>query len=160
MKNTLFAIGGIVTLIGLGYAIFSRPSDTGVTQLAATSGIEKSTISPAGERVAYVPGAYQDFSQAAYDAALSDGKTVILDFHADWCPTCRANEPIITSVFESNTDTNIVGFKVDYDNEIELKRTYNIASQSTIIKTGAGGGTKQLGPGTVTTKSFATFIQS
>jgi len=160
MKNTFFAIGGIVILIGLGYAVFSRPSEADVMQPTTTSGTEASATSPTDEQIAYVSGAYQDFSQAAYDAALTDGKTVILDFHADWCPTCRANEPIITGVFSKNTDANIVGFKVDYDKEVDLKREFNIASQSTIIKTSADGDTEQLGPGTVTAESFGVFIQS
>ncbi len=159
MKNTFFAIGGIVVLIGLGYAVFSRPSDVGVTLSTPTSDIEAQT-SPTGEQVAYVAGAYQNFSEAAYDAALADGKTVILDFHADWCPTCRANEPVITSVFKSNIDTNLVGFKVNYDTEIALKKTFNIQGQSTIIKTTKDKAVEQLGPGPVTTESFTTFIQS
>ncbi len=147
-------------LIGLGYAVFSRPSDAGVTQPATTSGAEASPTSPTGEQVSYVAGAYQNFSQAAYDAALTDGKTVILDFHADWCPTCRANAPIIEAVFSSNSNTDLVGFQVNYDTEIALKKTFNIQSQSTIIKTAKGKAAEQLGPGPVTAESFTTFIQS
>ncbi len=160
MKNTLFAIGGIIVLIGLGYAVFSRPSATDVPQPATTSGVEASPTAPTGEQVVYVAGAYQDFSQTAYDSALADGKTVILDFHADWCPTCQVNEPIIKSVFSTNTDTNIVGFKVNYDTEIGLKKAFNIQSQSTIIKTVKDEAAEQLGPGPVTAESFSAFIQS
>lgn len=157
MKN-IYVIVGIVLLFGIGYAIFRQPQ--------ATPSVEATDLAPSGasvgaaDQTTYSAGAYQDFSQVAYEQALADGKTVILDFHADWCPTCRANEPIITSVFNSNTDTNIVGFKVDYDNEVELKRTFNVVSQSTIIKTSANGDTRQLGPGPVTTGSFTAFIQS
>ena len=63
---------------------------------------------------------------------------MILDFHADWCPVCLANDPIITAAFRDNTNTNLVGFKVNYDKETDLKREFNIASQSTIIKAVSG----------------------
>lgn len=159
MKNTLIAIVGIVIVAGLGYTVFQRPSGTESVQTNVAANTTASNPSTEGQS-SYVAGAYQDFSQSAYDAAIADGKTVILDFHADWCPTCRANEPIIKGVFEARADKNLVGFKVNYDTEIALKKTFNIQNQATLIKTSKNGQTKQLGPGPVTAESLTAFIQS
>jgi len=81
--------------------------------------------------ISYQAGAIQAFDQQKFDAALADGKTIFLDFYATWCPTCRTNEPIVNAVFDDSIDT--VGFRVDYDNEIELKKTYSVTTQSTYI---------------------------
>jgi len=79
----------------------------------------------------YRVGAIEQFNQAKFETALADGKTVFLDFYASWCPTCRANTPIIDAAFDGSTD--IVGFRVDYDNETELKKTYKVTAQSTYL---------------------------
>ncbi len=159
MKNTLIAIIGVALVLGFGYVVTQDPSGTPVVETDPPSHTSNAVPSTQGKDL-YIAGAYQDFTQPAYEAAIADGKTVILDFHADWCPTCRANEPIVESVFSSNTDTNIVGFKVNYDTEIALRRAFNVQSQSTFIKTSATGDTKQLGPGPITHDLFLTFIQS
>jgi thiol:disulfide interchange protein len=79
----------------------------------------------------YKAGAIQAFDQAKFDAALADGNTVFLDFYATWCPTCRANEPLVDGAFDGSTD--VVGFRVDYDTETELKKQYNVRLQSTYL---------------------------
>ena len=38
------------------------------------------------------------FSQGAFDAALAQGRPVIVDFAADWCPTCKAQKPVVQSL--------------------------------------------------------------
>lgn len=160
MKNALNAVMGVVIVVGLGYAVFQRPPGTSTVQANTAVSTAAASTSSAEVKATYVAGAYQDFSPSLYDAAIADGKTVILDFHADWCSTCRANEPIIKRVFSTNTDTNLVGFKVNYDTETALKRTFNVRSQATIIKTSKNGKIEQLGPGPVTAGSFSRFIQS
>lgn len=84
------------------------------------------------EKATYQSGAIQDFNQAAYEKALADGKTVFLDFHADWCPVCVENKPKIKAAFEK-ADQNTVGFIVNYDTEKELRKKYNVTTQSTYI---------------------------
>ncbi len=73
------------------------------------------------------------FDQAAYEAALAEGKDVFLDVYASWCPTCRANEPVVEAALEGNTNANLVAFRVDFDNDKELLRELGVTSQSTYI---------------------------
>ena len=68
--------------------------------------------------------------------ALSDeqqaGKPVTLHFHADWCPTCRAQDKVLQ---QWKGDASVPGtlLVVDYDNEKELKKQLGVRTQSTLI---------------------------
>lgn len=96
--------------------------------------VAKTVTSPVEEVTSngsYKVGAMEKYDRAKFEAALIAGETIFLDFYASWCPTCRANEPIVDAVFDGNIDA--VGFRVDYDNETELKKKYSVVSQSTYL---------------------------
>ena len=105
---------------------------------------------------------FGDFSQSEYDAAIAGGKTVFLDFHADWCPTCLINEPEIDEAFGELNDDSIVGFKVNYDNSASLQKEFGVTSQSTLVLISGGDVSSftTLGPGVVSADSVLEFLQS
>ncbi len=78
---------------------------------------------------------WQSFDQKAFDSAVSSGKSVVLDFHADWCPTCRAQAPILADLIKTDTamKKGLVAFKANYDTEGMLKKQFGVQKQSTII---------------------------
>ncbi len=82
---------------------------------------------------------YYEYSPDAYRQALDSGKIVYLEFYAKWCPICRENEPEIFAAFDSLEDPDIVGFRVDFDREEQLKRQFQIPYQHTrlILKNGS-----------------------
>ena len=72
------------------------------------------------------------YSAAGLKAAQDAGQPVALHFHADWCPTCRAQ----TKAFEQlKTDPKLplTLLVVNFDQERELKRELNVRAQSTLI---------------------------
>lgn len=74
----------------------------------------------------------QPYSAAALQAAQQVGKPVALHFHADWCPTCRAQDKVFQS-FKSDASLPLTLLVVNYDKERELKRQLNVRTQSTLI---------------------------
>lgn len=58
--------------------------------------------------------------------------SVALHFHADWCPTCRAQQKVFNGW---QGDPSVPGtlLVVDYDKARDLRRQMNVRSQSTVI---------------------------
>ena len=65
-----------------------------------------------------------------FEEIKNSGKTVLLDFYADWCGPCRMVSPIIDSIAEENPDI-LVG-KINVDNEGELAQAFGVMSIPTI----------------------------
>lgn len=63
--------------------------------------------------------AWEPFSVARLDAVLAEGKTVFLDFTAEWCLTCKVNEKTVLAddaVVEAILRNNVVPIKADWTN--------------------------------------------
>ncbi len=73
---------------------------------------------------------------AEFDALMSEGKTVLLDFFATWCGPCKMLTPVLEEVEVDYPDVEFV--KVDVDEEPDLARRYGISVIPTlfVIKNG------------------------
>jgi len=72
------------------------------------------------------------YTAEALAAADKEGQPVALHFHADWCPTCRAQDKVLQSLkAEKGLDLTIL--TANYDTEKDLKRRFKINSQSTLV---------------------------
>ena len=78
-------------------------------------------------------GDWQAYDKAALEVANKEGKTVVLDFHADWCPTCRKQQSVLEKILKEKEFANVRGFTVDYDRASDLKKEYRVQKQSTLI---------------------------
>jgi thioredoxin-like negative regulator of GroEL len=74
----------------------------------------------------------QPYAAEALAAKQKAGEAVALHFHADWCPTCRAQEKVFNGW---KGDASVPGtlLIVNYDKERELKRQLGVRTQSTVI---------------------------
>ena len=72
------------------------------------------------------------YSAAALAEAEKANQPVALHFHADWCPTCRAQDKVVQTLkTEKGLDLTIL--TVNYDTEKDLKRRFKVNSQSSLI---------------------------
>ena len=78
-------------------------------------------------------GEAQPYSKSAFEQAKNEGKSILLDFKADWCPTCRAQSKTLDSLLESSEFDHVVAFTVNYDKEGALKKEFRVVSQSTLV---------------------------
>lgn len=73
------------------------------------------------------------FNQAQFDRDKAAGKPVVVYFHADWCPTCRVQKPIVDKLAMEPSLRPITIFVADYDTETALEKTLKVGSQSTFV---------------------------
>ena len=81
----------------------------------------------------FVSAADRPFDQKAFEAAQAAGKPILLDVSAPWCPTCKAQAPILERLSSEPRFKELVSFSIDYDSQKELLRTFNVQRQSTLI---------------------------
>ena len=70
-----------------------------------------------------------DFTKADYDAALNSDKLVVLYFYANWCPICKAEFPVMQKVFNELSTDNVIGFRVNYNDDQTDNDEKNLAKQ-------------------------------
>jgi thioredoxin 1 len=75
----------------------------------------------------------QPYSAATLDRMLAAGQPVVVDFHADWCPTCRAQAPIVKDLLATPELKNVTVLIADYDTELALRKSLKVANQSTLV---------------------------
>ena len=73
------------------------------------------------------------FTRAAFEAAQAAGKPILVDIYAPWCPVCRAQEPILESLQAQPANAELVVFRVDFDNQRDVVRSFRAQRQSTLI---------------------------
>jgi thioredoxin 1 len=82
--------------------------------------------------------AVQKFDQARFDALQKSGMPTLVIVHADWCPTCRAQAPIVASLLQSSEFSGIAALRVDFDAQPDVVKSFQARMQSTLIVFKAG----------------------
>jgi thioredoxin 1 len=132
----------IIAILGIGGFYLYQNRDTNSTPSINQSEVENEVRTVEGYRGNVLAGSttpFIDFNQADYERALADGKVVVLNFYANWCPICRAEQPEIFEGFNTLQLTNVVGFQVNYKDdqtdsaEKELADQFKIPYQHTKV---------------------------
>lgn len=79
----------------------------------------------AAEKTAYTP--------SAFAAAQAAGAPILVEIFAPWCPTCRAQQPILGRLEAQPKFRGLKVFRVDFDNQKDVVRSFGAMSQSTLI---------------------------
>src|SRR6266849_1630716 len=75
----------------------------------------------------------QPFTRQAFQAAQNSGKSILVEIHASWCPTCQAQKPILGKLFADPKFKNMAVFRVDFDAQKDEVRNFKARIQSTLI---------------------------
>jgi thioredoxin 1 len=73
------------------------------------------------------------FDPESFAAAEQAGKPILVAIHASWCPTCKAQKPIISELMAEPKFKNLVYFVVDFDSQKEAVKYFGARMQSTLI---------------------------
>jgi thioredoxin 1 len=73
------------------------------------------------------------FNKSGFETALAQGKPVIVDFSATWCPTCKEQKPIVQGLLKEPKLRPVTLFVADFDTETALKKQLGITMQSTFV---------------------------
>ena len=99
------------------------------TLLATAAALIGSPVALSANSIDYTPGTAEE--------AINAGETVLLDFAADWCSTCRSQERTINALIEANPAYGdaITIYRVDWDEygRSDLATQLRIPRRSTLV---------------------------
>ena len=75
----------------------------------------------------------QTYNQQVFENLVSQGKTVIVHIHADWCGTCKAQDVQINAAMNAAEFKDVTFLEVDYDGQRKVVTFFKAKIQSTII---------------------------
>ncbi len=78
-------------------------------------------------------GEVKSYSKDTFDTAMKMGDSIVVDFHANWCPVCKKQEPLIKEILSMKEYEKFVALKADFDVEKDLKKSLGVSKQSTIV---------------------------
>ena len=73
------------------------------------------------------------YTPEAFATAQAEGRTIAVIVHADWCTTCRAQEPALKGVVLLPEYKDYVLFRVDYDTQKDVMAELGVPQRSTIL---------------------------
>ena len=73
------------------------------------------------------------FDAQAFAAAQAAGKPVLVEVTAPWCPTCKAQQPILAELAAAPEHAGLAVFEVDFDSQKDALRVLGAQQQSTLI---------------------------
>jgi thioredoxin len=73
------------------------------------------------------------FSAEAFKAAQASGSPILVEIHADWCPICKAQMPVLDKLTADPKFKDLKIFRVDFDAMKPVVRQFGAQMQSTLI---------------------------
>jgi len=75
----------------------------------------------------------QPFNAQAFVDAQKAGRPILLWIHASWCPTCKAQTPILQQLTDDPKFKDLAYFVIDFDTQKDLLQRFRVRTQSTLI---------------------------
>lgn len=78
-------------------------------------------------------GEIRPFDQQAFNQLTQAGKPVVVDVSASWCPTCRAQKPVLEALMQQPDFHDVTLMTIDFDDGKPLLKQFRVANQSTVL---------------------------
>ena len=105
-----------------------------LAKLATLVALFASAFAWAGPQEAYTP--------ARFDQLAKEGKPILVAIHADWCPTCKAQKPILHELMGKPEYKDVTELSVDFDKDKPALKRFKVSMQSALV---AFKGSKEVG---------------
>ena len=73
------------------------------------------------------------FDQKAFAEAQAAGRSILVEFYTTWCPVCKVQRPLLTTLGQNPKYQKIAYFEIDFDRHKDLTRAFRVHKQSTLI---------------------------
>lgn len=73
------------------------------------------------------------FTPAAFEAAQKAGGPILVEVTAPWCPTCKAQKPILSDLLAQPKFGKMTVLEVDFDSQKDALKMLGVQMQSTLI---------------------------
>src|SRR5271169_4698157 len=74
-----------------------------------------------------------NYDAKSFAAAQKEGKPILVEIHATWCPTCKAQAPILADLEKQPRFKDLAVFHVDFDSQKDAVKHFGARMQSTLI---------------------------
>lgn len=81
----------------------------------------------------FAHGVGDPYTQEKLDALNKSGQPVLVFVHAEWCPTCRAQDAVLEKLLPTEEFKAITTLKVDFDTQKSEVKSFGVQYQSTLI---------------------------
>ena len=78
-------------------------------------------------------GDIKPFTKQAFDKLTKQGKPVVLDISAPWCPTCKQQKPIVDALMRQPAYKDVTVLTVDFDTSKPTLKQFKVSQQSTLV---------------------------
>lgn len=75
----------------------------------------------------------RDFSRADFTRALAEGRPVLVEVRAWWCPVCASQRRTVQKAIATSQYDRLVVFELSYDRQEEEWKSFNVRRQGTLI---------------------------
>ncbi|MDB5970826.1 MAG: thioredoxin [Hydrocarboniphaga sp.] len=73
------------------------------------------------------------YTDARFTELTQAHKPLVLDVHADWCPTCRVQQPVLKQLVSAPPYDAYTVLVVNYDDQAEVRQRFKVERQSTLV---------------------------
>lgn len=78
-------------------------------------------------------GEIKPFNQQDFDKLTHEGKPVVLEISATWCPTCKEQKPIVDGLMKQPGYKDVTLLTIDFDSAKPTLKMFKVNMQSTLI---------------------------